>query len=133
MLVSYCFFLKDTATTEHYTYGHTRSLHDALPIFRSAGACVRRDPRRRSVPSWRGQRRIAGWGSGWGGHPVSDGTKHSGHRVNCRPTFSLESTMSEQDPRPLPVLLSGGSGTRLRPLSPRAYPNQFLPLAAAAP
>src|SRR3546814_501441 len=26
------FFLKDTATTESYTYGHTRSLHDALPI-----------------------------------------------------------------------------------------------------
>src|SRR3546814_19401889 len=27
------FFLKDTATTESYTYGHTLSLHDALPIF----------------------------------------------------------------------------------------------------
>src|SRR3546814_19026744 len=28
-----CFFLfKDTATTEIYTYGHTLSLHDALPI-----------------------------------------------------------------------------------------------------
>src|SRR3546814_9442317 len=26
-----CFF-KDTATTEIYTYGHTLSLHDALPI-----------------------------------------------------------------------------------------------------
>src|SRR3546814_20258897 len=34
---------------------------------RSGGACVRRDRRRRSMPSWRGQRRIAGWGSGWGG------------------------------------------------------------------
>src|SRR3546814_16537945 len=30
MLLS--FFLKDTATTDIYTYGHTRSLHDALPI-----------------------------------------------------------------------------------------------------
>src|SRR3546814_12227273 len=29
--VFYCFF-KDTATTEIYTYGHTLSLHDALPI-----------------------------------------------------------------------------------------------------
>src|SRR3546814_14008556 len=96
---------------------------------RSGGACVRRDRRRRSVPSWRGQRRIAGWGSGWGGHPVSDGTKHSGHRVNCPPPFSMESTMSEQDPRLLPVLLSGGSGTRLWPLSREAYPKQFLPLA----
>src|SRR3546814_10472615 len=28
-----CFgFLNDTATTESYTYGHTLSLHDALPI-----------------------------------------------------------------------------------------------------
>src|SRR3546814_14427082 len=26
------FFLKDTATTEIYTYCHTLSLHDALPI-----------------------------------------------------------------------------------------------------
>src|SRR3546814_21195406 len=27
-----CFFFKDTATTEIYTYCHTLSLHDALPI-----------------------------------------------------------------------------------------------------
>ena len=30
-----------------------------------------------------------------------------------------------------PVLLSGGSGTRLWPLSREAYPKQFLPLAGA--
>src|SRR3546814_379456 len=28
----YIFFFNDTATTEIYTYGHTLSLHDALPI-----------------------------------------------------------------------------------------------------
>src|SRR3546814_19415049 len=28
----YYFFFKDTAATEIYTYGHTLSLHDALPI-----------------------------------------------------------------------------------------------------
>src|SRR3546814_6053025 len=28
-----CVFFNDTATTEIYTYGHTLSLHDALPIF----------------------------------------------------------------------------------------------------
>src|SRR3546814_14022770 len=28
-----CFFFKDTATTEIYTYCHTLSLHCALPIF----------------------------------------------------------------------------------------------------
>src|SRR3546814_11360087 len=27
------FFFNDTATTEIYTYGHTLSLHDALPIY----------------------------------------------------------------------------------------------------
>src|SRR3546814_20444905 len=30
--LSQCFFFNDTATTEIYTYGHTLSLHDALPI-----------------------------------------------------------------------------------------------------
>src|SRR3546814_10485537 len=32
VLWNYCFFFKDTATTEIYTYCHTLSLHDALPI-----------------------------------------------------------------------------------------------------
>src|SRR3546814_12796183 len=31
-LLCYFFFCNDTATTEIYTYGHTLSLHDALPI-----------------------------------------------------------------------------------------------------
>src|SRR3546814_16682557 len=31
------FFFNDTATTETYTYGHTLSLHDALPIFEALG------------------------------------------------------------------------------------------------
>src|SRR3546814_16493847 len=30
-----CFFFNDTATTEIYTYLHTLSLHDALPIYKS--------------------------------------------------------------------------------------------------
>src|SRR3546814_15399201 len=29
----YSFFFNDTATPEIYTYGHTLSLHDALPIW----------------------------------------------------------------------------------------------------
>src|SRR3546814_7602664 len=41
-----CFF-NDTATTEIYTYGHTSSLHDALPIYlhrpgRRSGGIARR-------------------------------------------------------------------------------------------
>src|SRR3546814_7615466 len=35
------FFFMDTATTESYTYGHTLSLHDALPISGIAGQLVR--------------------------------------------------------------------------------------------
>src|SRR3546814_6328338 len=35
------FLFNDTATTEIYTYGHTRSLHAALPIFCGEG-CRRR-------------------------------------------------------------------------------------------
>src|SRR3546814_15415539 len=31
--LSFCFFFKDTATTDIYTYRHTLSLHDALPIW----------------------------------------------------------------------------------------------------
>src|SRR3546814_10017536 len=33
LCVFWIFFFNDTATTEIYTYGHTLSLHDALPIY----------------------------------------------------------------------------------------------------
>src|SRR3546814_11531466 len=33
VLLYYSFFFNDTAPTEIYTYAHTLSLHDALPIF----------------------------------------------------------------------------------------------------
>src|SRR3546814_17850587 len=36
------FFFNDTATTEIYTYCHTLSLHDALPISLGLGAAGRR-------------------------------------------------------------------------------------------
>src|SRR3546814_8773668 len=44
-----CCFFKDTASTEIYTYVHTLSLHDALPIFdfarheRESGSDLTRD------------------------------------------------------------------------------------------
>src|SRR3546814_1545889 len=34
------FFFNDTATTEIYTYGHTLSRHDALPIYRAVAEDV---------------------------------------------------------------------------------------------
>src|SRR3546814_15479795 len=34
------FFFNDTATTEIYTYGHTLSLHDALPIYIASCRCA---------------------------------------------------------------------------------------------
>src|SRR3546814_7834263 len=34
-MCSCTFFFNDTATTEIYTYGHTLSLHDALPIYQA--------------------------------------------------------------------------------------------------
>src|SRR3546814_16416370 len=43
----FCFF-NDTATTEIYTYGHTLSLHYALPICK-AGQFPARSPRLRGV------------------------------------------------------------------------------------
>src|SRR3546814_7107907 len=55
------FYLNDPATTEIYTYGHTLSLHDALPIWRRGrraparartGRC-RRHRRRRARSTWR--------------------------------------------------------------------------------
>src|SRR3546814_16448371 len=37
----YCFFFNDTATTDIYTYCHTLSLHDALPICLAIAGGVR--------------------------------------------------------------------------------------------
>src|SRR3546814_9713389 len=44
MFCCLCFFFKDPATTEIYTYGHTLSLHDALPIYSTA-----------ATPRWHGR------------------------------------------------------------------------------
>src|ERR1041385_9563042 len=50
ILLSFCFFFNDTATTEIYTL----SLHDALPI--SVQQVRRRDSRPRCAWSWRQDR-----------------------------------------------------------------------------
>jgi mannose-1-phosphate guanylyltransferase/mannose-6-phosphate isomerase len=52
----------------------------------------------------------------------------SAHRVNCENQSGEVGMTSLQAQRVQPVLLSGGSGTRLWPLSREMYPKQFLPL-----
>src|SRR3546814_17097814 len=47
LLVSILFFFNDTATTEIYTYLHTLSLHDALPISLEMGQADAREGRLR--------------------------------------------------------------------------------------
>src|SRR3546814_7149016 len=48
--VYFFFFFNDTATTEIYTYGHTLSLHDALPILgERAGAASEITPELRAL------------------------------------------------------------------------------------
>src|SRR3546814_8980420 len=51
MCVLLVFFFNDTATTEIYTYSHTLSLHDALPIW-SARHSARPPPRPRRCRRW---------------------------------------------------------------------------------
>src|SRR3546814_11736693 len=53
------FVFYNTATTEIYTYGHTLSLHDALPICRGASSCA-----------------IASRFFAWPGFPLRAGAKH---------------------------------------------------------
>src|SRR3546814_13828732 len=56
------FFFKVTATPESYTYGHTLSLHDALPICRRRERCARGQRMR-----WRGSDGGRGRGTYGGG------------------------------------------------------------------
>src|SRR3546814_20231733 len=53
MLFVSFFFFNDTATTEIYTYGHTLSLHDSLPIFKPhLGKIQLQQLRPADVSSW---------------------------------------------------------------------------------
>src|SRR3546814_3515759 len=59
MCFMYVFLFNATATTEIYTYGHTLSLHDALPILRSQLRVPAR-PRSAALAGGRGLRHPAG-------------------------------------------------------------------------
>src|SRR3546814_15016619 len=62
--VSLNIFFNYTATTEIYTYSHTLSLHDALPICREAVEGVVGQERSRGRRSRRDDRKVAGAGAG---------------------------------------------------------------------
>src|SRR3546814_3270684 len=66
-----CFFFNETATTEIYTYGHTLSLHVALPIWPAIGRETARDavPRRRALSPDRAPEDPPGRGARGGRRP----------------------------------------------------------------
>src|SRR3546814_17813152 len=67
------FFFNDTATTEIYTYGHTLSLHDALPI----SAC--------RAPAAPRPRRDCPAPAGAAGYPVRTSRSRCDARCRVRP------------------------------------------------
>ena len=66
-------------------------------------------------------------------HSLSCGRTRQGTQGKLPGTVSGETRDETRERALQPVLLSGGSGTRLWPLSREAYPKQFLPLAGDAP
>src|SRR3546814_17617950 len=98
------FFFKDTATTEIYTYWHTLSLHDALPIFgnvESSGIKV-------MVLAV-----IVGIGSSFFGEFITalqgrEPTTSSGH---AKPQTTCSSASASSQPHHDAVRASGGGGT----------------------
>src|SRR3546814_20824885 len=76
------FFFNDTATTELYTYGHTLSLHDALPISRSAALPPDSRPRvRYAAAAAEGTARQQGRAPVAG--PCRGPPRHRPARANC--------------------------------------------------
>src|SRR3546814_7980619 len=97
MSLSFCFF-NDTATTEIYTYRHTLSLHDALPICASLPKEPRRD--RGQFPPAGARQPLHRRRRGHGLYPDAHGLFHlrQGNRRLLRPrseehTSELQSLM----------------------------------------
>src|SRR3546814_16415496 len=85
------FFFNDTATTEIYTYGHSLSLHDALPISRAVAraffrAALVADRRARLCAGGRLvqplRRLVAAAGLGAGDRRSADGGDRKSTRLN---------------------------------------------------
>src|SRR3546814_15452783 len=104
------FFFNDTATTEIYTYGHTLSLHDALPISpfwakdvsvasptpRHRGNC------RRCAPSSAGSRK-----RGWRRRACSTGFAAPAWRGGCRHTQPRQTPKKSPMSTAMNTLLQG--------------------------
>src|SRR3546814_15214165 len=107
-----CFFLNDTATTEIYTYSHTLSLHDALPIAAAAHPPIESRSRAAAiadaVPVH--QRREAAMAS-------------SGSRAVHIPRGTLRHEGTER-PRRLPVIDAPRGRTRQRVSAPAIARHQ---------
>src|SRR3546814_19585462 len=73
MGVLYLFFFNDTATTEIYTYGHTLSLHDALPISATCPVDASRSSSSRSCVTTRSFPTCQPWSSRWTEPPCRRG------------------------------------------------------------
>jgi len=50
-------------------------------------------------------------------------------QCGSRCTINIKTNIKKALSKIIPVILSGGSGTRLWPLSRKQYPKQYLPLA----
>src|SRR3546814_9359043 len=80
------FFFNDTATTEIYTYLHTLSLHDALPIFGSSLP-------KYFVAAFSLSTSECGSSSAWAGSPRTKGTGSTSNRRSEEHTSELQSLM----------------------------------------
>src|SRR3546814_2297418 len=106
--VSYIFFFNDPATTEFYTYGHTLSLHDALPICGKRADAARTMARRwaKLVPPLAAKGTL--------------GAEH-GHETGLCLALAFPDRVSKRRPADGADWASvGGRGFRLDPLSPLA-------------
>src|SRR3546814_14643286 len=94
MMVVYCFFFNDTATIEIYTYLHTLSLHDALPIYAPFSSTPRRARATGSRP--RSPERSLTATQRLGGSPGSRSPTSGTDRRRSTPTRSEEHTSELQ-------------------------------------
>src|SRR3546814_3719311 len=108
MGVLYLFFFNDTATTEIYTYGHTLSLHDALPISATCTVDASRSSSSRSCVTKRSFPTCQPWSSRWTATPGRRGIcsppRSRRPRVDARtfhePSISATSVSADKTTKP---------------------------------